>query len=376
MKKYSYLIIIVLISSLVLTGCSLLSNIGQAPATEQSGITYLTKGGPAPDPSLVGLWHFDGDARDSSGYDNDGILYNFVSPWVSGRFGQALKFDGVDDYIEVLDSASLDITGAITVECWVKSEQAAYQTLISKWSAVDNQRSYLVALTADNKVRFWITEGGTWGTLKELTSSGTIGTEWTHIAATYDGTKMNIYINSSKDANEFAPTISIFTGTAQLMFGVHPAYITDGWAPRYFKGILDQVRIWDRALTDSEIAYNYKYSLREVEIDIKPDSDPNSINLGSNGVVPVAILGSPDFDAATVNPSTVTLAGATVKFKGKSGNAGSLEDVNGDGELDLVVQVYTSELPELGDGVIFLTAYTYDGLAISGIDEVRIVQPK
>lgn len=49
MKKYSYLIVIVLIFGLVLTGCSLLSNIGQAPATDQSGITYLTKGGPTVD---------------------------------------------------------------------------------------------------------------------------------------------------------------------------------------------------------------------------------------------------------------------------------------------------------------------------------------
>jgi len=112
----------------------------------------------------------------------------------------------------------------------------------------------------------------------------------------------------------------------------------------------------------------------EVEIDIKPGSDPNSINLGGNGVVPVAILTTPDFDATTIDPATVALAGSTVRVKGKSGNAGSLEDVDGDGDLDLVVQVYMDEL-ELspGDTEAILTAYTYSGLMVTGSDFLKIV---
>jgi 4-aminobutyrate aminotransferase-like enzyme len=99
--------------------------------------------------------------------------------------------------------------------------------------------------------------------------------------------------------------------------------------------------------------------------------------LGSNGVVPVAILSSADFDAATVNPSTVTLAGAEVKLKGNSGNSGSLEDVNGDGYLDLVVQIYTTQLGlETGDTVAILNAYTYAGPALTGSDWIQIVPPK
>jgi len=113
----------------------------------------------------------------------------------------------------------------------------------------------------------------------------------------------------------------------------------------------------------------------EVNIDIKPGSDPNSINLSSNGVVPVAILGSADFDVTTVDPLSVELAGASVRIKGKSGNAGSYKDVNGDGYLDLVVQVYTTELV-LGDGIADLTGLTYDGVPIHGTDSIRIVPPE
>ena len=396
MKKLSYLIVLVLILGLALTGCTLLSNVGQVPTSEQSGITYLTKNGPLP--NLVGLWHFDegtGDkAYDSSGNDNDGTVYG--ASWVTGKFGNALSFDGVNAYVEVPDSASLDSTGVITIECWVKREQAAYQTLISKWSAADNQRSYLVALTADNNVRFWITSSGMWGNLKELTSYGTVGTEWTHIAATYDGDKMNIYIDGVKDANEFSSTIFIFTGTAKLMFGVHPAYMTHGWVPGYFKGILDEVRIWDIALTEFQVA-----------MDIKPQSCPNPINVKNQGVLPVAILGTADFDVTEIDPASVKLEGAAplrwaledvaTPFEPSTGGFEpclNCTEEGSDGFLDLTLKFEAQEVIDvLGFGtmalvdeseiilsndricrVITLTGYLYDGTPIWGKDTVLIIK--
>jgi CSLREA domain-containing protein len=112
----------------------------------------------------------------------------------------------------------------------------------------------------------------------------------------------------------------------------------------------------------------------EVTIDIKPGSYPNSINLGSNGTVPVAIFSSAAFDAATVNPTTVSLAGATVKLRGKGTPLAVLEDVNGDGIKDLVVHVLTSALQlTAGDTQAIVEGETLDGLEIKGADSVRIV---
>ncbi len=111
-----------------------------------------------------------------------------------------------------------------------------------------------------------------------------------------------------------------------------------------------------------------------VSIDIKPGSFPNSINLGSNGVVPVAILGSATFDASQIDPLTVTMADAQVKLKGKGTPMASLQDVNGDGFLDLVVQVSTSTLQLTATNTeAIVEGATVGGTPFRGKDSLNIV---
>jgi hypothetical protein len=113
-----------------------------------------------------------------------------------------------------------------------------------------------------------------------------------------------------------------------------------------------------------------------VDIDIKPGSYPNAINLGSQGLVPVAILSSQEFDATNVDPDTIELAGSGVAIRGKSNKyMAHEEDVNRDGLVDLVAQVATANFDpdSLQDGSAILTGQTYDGQPIEGSDEVTIV---
>ena len=137
-----------------------------------------------------------------------------------------------------------------------------------------------------------------------------------------------------------------------------------------------RITYWGQPSWAEELVDNIVLSMTSIDaqIDIKPGEAINSINLRSKGVVPVAILGSACFDASTIDPATVSLEGAAASQKGKSGNYGSLEDVNGDGYLDLVVQVNTQDLG-LTKGMTNanLTAYTFDGVPISGSDSINIV---
>jgi YVTN family beta-propeller protein len=112
-----------------------------------------------------------------------------------------------------------------------------------------------------------------------------------------------------------------------------------------------------------------------VDIDIKPGSETNSINLGSNGNVPVAIFSTTDFDATNVDPLTIKLAGADVRIRGKGDSMRFYEDVDGDGLLDILVHVDTRAL-ELSstNTVAVLTGQTFDGIKIRGEDTVTIVK--
>ena len=117
-------------------------------------------------------------------------------------------------------------------------------------------------------------------------------------------------------------------------------------------------------------------AVKLVDIDIKPGSYPNAINLGSKGVVPVAILSSPSFKATGVDPDTVVLGGASVAVRGKTDRSmAHEEDVNGDGLLDLVCQVDTENLDPgvLHTGLAILTARTDGGQPIQGKDKITIV---
>jgi hypothetical protein len=113
-----------------------------------------------------------------------------------------------------------------------------------------------------------------------------------------------------------------------------------------------------------------------VDIDIKPGSFPNSINLTSTGLIPVAILTTDDFDATTVDHTTVFFAGASeAHIKSKSGEVKRHEeDIDGDGDIDLIFHFDIQETSLLCiDTVAYVTGQTYGGLPIAGSDSVNLV---
>jgi len=173
--------------------------------------------------------------------------------------------------------------------------------------------------------------------------------------------------------------------------GIQQGLYVGGWknaqpefypAGRSFTGDMTQMQVFygrgggGGTVTVSDITVTGCPYWLDVAIDIKPGSDPNCFNSDSHGVIPVAILGSADFDASTVDPFTVSLDSAQVRVKGKSGNAGSLEDVNGDGFQDLVVQILDDGSYSFGDTTATLKGLTSDGVPIMGTDTICIRPPE
>jgi hypothetical protein len=180
-----------------------------------------------------------------------------------------------------------------------------------------------------------------------------------------------------------APTVTVY-GTD---FAVTTGTIEDDkWTPGGGSGILtgtyqngDPISL----LFYSSVAINLVNTAvggpDEITIDIKPGSYPNTINLGSNGVVPVAILSTPDFLATELDPDTVSLAGSGVAVRGKGNKSlATQEDVNGDGLMDLVVKVETENLDPgtFQDGLATLQVIVDNTVIYEGSDSITIVPPE
>jgi hypothetical protein len=177
------------------------------------------------------------------------------------------------------------------------------------------------------------------------------------------------YYNSAEDYY-----FDLISGGAEL-YG-EGIFHYNGW---YFnEGDPDATWYYDSNM-DGALNFTQFYGTRGpctpvVEIDIKPGSDPNSINTDARGVIPVAILTTEDFDAATVDVDSVRFGPAEAEKRHKQAH---VEDVDGDGDLDLLLHFRTQDTGiALGDTEACVTGQTYDGVPIEGCDSVRTVPPE
>ena len=138
---------------------------------------------------------------------------------------------------------------------------------------------------------------------------------------------------------------------------------------------------WDTALSSDHIDISVIPPVLPVDIDIRPCTYPNYIVPNSWGLIPVAVFSDEDFDATTIDPATVDLAGAGVAYLRLFNLyiAIAVEmDVNCDGLTDLVFGIENSEIDpdQIIDGYAYLVGSTYDGQEIEGSDEVILKRPR
>jgi uncharacterized delta-60 repeat protein len=228
-------------------------------------------------PEVVSLWHLDEgagiSAADSVG-TNPGYLNNGPS-WVSGHSGPAVSFDGVDDYVSVPHDASLNPT-QITVSAWIKATN--WKTEIWRGAVVGNdhkvgEESHGYNLrTGDNgKLSFVVATASWW---KEASTASLMSTgQWHHIVGTYDGTTVKVYIDGVERGSA-AGGGDLVASSYALNIGRSP-YYTD----RLFDGVIDEVAIFNRALTPSEVQSIYQHGVAD-GIGDACDNCPSVLNPG------------------------------------------------------------------------------------------------
>ena len=241
-RKLSYMSCVVLLSGLV-NNCTLTST--KTVPADENRLTSLDT-----DPNLVGWWKFDEatgkTAADSSRYGRNGVLkgsLSFDKDSVSGRIGKALKLDGGDDYVQIAGYKGVTGTRPRTVAAWIKTTNSDGQ--ISAWGNEDYGRMWIFGFV---RSRIGVTPNGGYLYIKPEAHDGA----WHQVAAVVEDADLpNLHDNVRlyKD------------GTLQV---IHDIGLLDLWPidtgsdldvriGSGFKGLIDDVRIYDRALSQEEI---------------------------------------------------------------------------------------------------------------------------
>lgn len=230
----------------------------RAFSSEEIGQLYRLTTPTAVDTGLKGYWSFNGSdlsgttAYDRSGVSSTGTLTNGPAV-VEGVNGQALRFDGSDDYVTVPHGTTSDPTTQITLSAWVKrSGIGSQQFIIGKGRAASiSNNYYILQFTASNLLNLTLADTTT---VYSVSSNSTITdtNSWHHIVGTWDGATMRLFINGIQDKNTAAFTGPLDVDNDDLTIGNRGVFFN-----RPFHGILDEVRIYNRAITSSEIKAQY-----------------------------------------------------------------------------------------------------------------------
>lgn len=209
---------------------------------------------------LVGHWTFDGldtqtTITDRSGQGNHGYFYGGAtsSAKTIGKLGQALTFNGTSNYVNAGNTASLSVSGNITVALWAKwTASGDYFVALSKNDSGNNRNGYAFWTDAvlDQQMVFQIANGT--GNREVFSGGAPNDGRWHHFVGTWDGTTMRMYMDGVEGDN--AP----YTNT--LVSSEYPLHIGRNAPPtgaEYFPGSLDDVRVYNRALSATEVKQLY-----------------------------------------------------------------------------------------------------------------------
>jgi hypothetical protein len=198
----------------------------------------------SPPPVLAGWWKLDNNAQDSSGNGNHGTLGGNPTWTANGRIGGALYLNGTNDYVDCGNGATLNITDRITVAAWIKPSDVGngeHNDFVGK-----GDHAYALKHNRDNTIQFFIYDGA-WFAANSPVLDAAFNDMWHHVAGTYDGTQVKLYLDGRLVAGR------LHQGTiAATAFRVNIGRNSEQTV-RQYNGVIDDVRIYRGALPTSEI---------------------------------------------------------------------------------------------------------------------------
>lgn len=227
---------------------------------------------------LVGLWHLNemGGATvvdDSSSSQNDGTPMNGVVLGGGGQLGRGAYFDGVDDFIQLSGTGFATGNSPRTTALWFRKDVGSGNRNLIAYGANGNGNLWEMMAYGGHVILH--AYGGGFDTLG--ISAPIVENTWTHAAITYSGTHVTIYVNGVNRG-----TMPLALATSNSFFNIGgPGYFTN------WKGDLDEVGLWNRALSDSEIEQMYRRGAHRVKFQVRGCSDTtcatNPVWVGPSG---------------------------------------------------------------------------------------------
>lgn len=206
---------------------------------------------------LIGLWTFDSASGkkvvDSTGKGHDGELFGSAKIDASGKFGSALSCDGTEGYFTIPDNPDFEFSGDFSIACWVfnntpPADNTAFVTKGYSRPAAnggDAKPWYIVYFVKTGTIDFFLRDTQSVNSRavgKTLINDG----KWHHVACLKAGNKVKVYIDGKEDGVADAVDAKYGENDQPLVFMVH--------YDRWLKGSMDEVAIFNKAITENEIA--------------------------------------------------------------------------------------------------------------------------
>ncbi|MEK7590359.1 MAG: LamG domain-containing protein [Patescibacteria group bacterium] len=213
---------------------------------------------------LVAFWNFDdcdtcSTAKDFSGNSNTGTFQGNAAHTASGKINRGITLDGTGDYALVTDSASLDLTSALTISSWVSLNSLTCTGvdnvggLVAKHDSTTTKDGYaLIYACSNDKMYFQGGDGTTWASLSVASSQTYAQTNrWYHVVGTFDGTTGYLYVDSENVGSDTSAALS--DNAQNLWIGGDVNSNSN-----FLNAKLDEVRIYNRVLSAAEVKTLYE----------------------------------------------------------------------------------------------------------------------